>query len=31
VGNTPREFASEIREETAKWARVIKAAGIKSQ
>ena len=28
VGSTPQEFARQIREETAKWARVIKAAGI---
>lgn len=31
VGNTPQEFAREIREETAKWAAIIKAAGIKTQ
>jgi tripartite-type tricarboxylate transporter receptor subunit TctC len=31
VGNTPQEFAREIREETAKWAAVIKTAGIKTQ
>ena len=31
VGNTPQEFAKQIREETAKWAGVIKAAGIKTQ
>lgn len=31
VGNTPQEFAQEIREETAKWAKVIKDAGIKAQ
>ena len=29
VGNTPIRFAQEIREETAKWAKVIKAAGLK--
>jgi tripartite-type tricarboxylate transporter receptor subunit TctC len=29
VGNTPQEFAQEIRDETAKWAKVIKDAGIK--
>ena len=31
VGNTPQEFAKEIREETAKWAKVIKAAGSKTE
>ena len=31
VGNTPKEFARDIRDETAKWARVIKMAGIKAQ
>ena len=31
VGNTPQEFAREIREETAKWAKVIKAAGLHAQ
>ena len=30
VGNTPQKFAQEIREETAKWAKVIKMAGIKA-
>ncbi len=30
VGNTPIRFAQEIREETAKWAKVIKAAGLKT-
>ena len=29
VGNTPQKFAQEIRDETAKWAKVIKDAGIK--
>lgn len=29
--NTPREFAAMIRDETAKWAKVIKAAGVKIQ
>jgi tripartite-type tricarboxylate transporter receptor subunit TctC len=29
VGNTPEAFARELREDTAKWAAVIKAAGIK--
>jgi tripartite-type tricarboxylate transporter receptor subunit TctC len=31
VGNTPQKFAQEIRDETAKWAKVIKTAGIKAQ
>src|SRR5882672_5180860 len=31
VGNTPQQFAREIRDETAKWAKVIKDAGIKSE
>jgi len=31
VGSTPEEFARLIREEWAKWARVIKAAGLKGQ
>ncbi|HTE16236.1 MAG TPA: tripartite tricarboxylate transporter substrate binding protein [Burkholderiales bacterium] len=29
VGNTPQKFAQEIRDETAKWAKVIKDANIK--
>jgi tripartite-type tricarboxylate transporter receptor subunit TctC len=29
VGNTPQAFAQEIREDIAKWAKVIKAANIK--
>jgi tripartite-type tricarboxylate transporter receptor subunit TctC len=29
VGNSPQEFAREIREDTAKWAKVIKDANIK--
>ena len=29
--NTPQEFAALIREETKKWAEVIKAGGIKLQ
>ncbi len=29
VGNTPQKFAQELRDETAKWAKVIKDAGIK--
>jgi len=31
VGNTPQKFAQEIRDETTKWAKVIKDAGMKSQ
>jgi tripartite-type tricarboxylate transporter receptor subunit TctC len=31
VGNTPEQFASQIRTETAKWARIISAAGIKAE
>jgi tripartite-type tricarboxylate transporter receptor subunit TctC len=31
VGGTPEEFAQLIRSETAKWAKVIEAAGIKPQ
>ena len=31
VGNTPAEFARYIRSEIAKWAKVIKAAGIKAE
>lgn len=31
VGNTPAEFAAIVRAEMAKWARVVKAAGIKPQ
>lgn len=31
VGSTPEEFASHIKLETEKWARVIKAAGIKPE
>ena len=30
-GGTPQQFAQHIRSETAKWAKVIKAAGIKPQ
>ena len=29
VGNTPQAFAQEIRNDTAKWAKVIKDANIK--
>ena len=31
VANTPAEFATQIRNDTAKWIRVIKAAGIQPQ
>ena len=31
VGNTPHEFASQIRIEIVKWAKVIRAAGVKGQ
>jgi tripartite-type tricarboxylate transporter receptor subunit TctC len=31
VGNTPREFAQEIRDDIAKWAKVIRDANIKLQ
>jgi tripartite-type tricarboxylate transporter receptor subunit TctC len=31
VGNTPEEFGAYIASETAKWAKVIKAAGIKPE
>ena len=31
VGNTPAEFVKHMASETAKWAKVIKAADIKSQ
>jgi tripartite-type tricarboxylate transporter receptor subunit TctC len=30
VGNTPEEFAAFIRAESARWAKVVKAAGIKA-
>jgi tripartite-type tricarboxylate transporter receptor subunit TctC len=30
-GNTPEEFARYIRAETEKWARVVRAAGIKQE
>lgn len=29
VGNSPEEFAAVVKSETAKWAKVVKAAGIK--
>jgi tripartite-type tricarboxylate transporter receptor subunit TctC len=31
VGGTPEQFAEHVRKETAKWAQVIKSAGIKPQ
>ncbi|MGQ0653568.1 MAG: Bug family tripartite tricarboxylate transporter substrate binding protein [Betaproteobacteria bacterium] len=31
LGSTPEAFAETIRRETAKWARVVKAAGIKAE
>ena len=31
VGNTPEEFDAFIRAETAKWSKVLKAAGVKSE
>ena len=31
VGGTPEQLAEHLRRETAKWAGVIKAAGIKSE
>ena len=31
VGSTPEEFASHIHAETAKWTRVVKAAGIQPE
>ncbi|MBI2296830.1 MAG: hypothetical protein HYU76_12555 [Betaproteobacteria bacterium] len=31
VGNTPEAFAAVIRSDMAKWAKVIKAAGIKPE
>ena len=31
VASTPQQYAAYVREEIAKWAKVIKAAGIKSQ
>ena len=31
AGNTPQQFAQEIRDETAKWAKVIKDAGLKTE
>ena len=31
IGGTPEQFAEHIRRETEKWAKVVKAAGIKPQ
>jgi tripartite-type tricarboxylate transporter receptor subunit TctC len=31
VGNSPEEFASYLRAETTKWAKVVQAAGIKPE
>jgi tripartite-type tricarboxylate transporter receptor subunit TctC len=31
VGNTPEECAAQFRTEIAKWAKVIRQAGIKAQ
>jgi len=31
VGNTPEQFVAQIRTETEKWARIIRAAGIKAE
>jgi tripartite-type tricarboxylate transporter receptor subunit TctC len=31
VGGTPEQFAEHIRSETAKWSKVIRAAGITPQ
>jgi hypothetical protein len=30
VGNKPEEFAAIMKAETAKWTKVVKAAGIKA-
>jgi tripartite-type tricarboxylate transporter receptor subunit TctC len=30
IGSTPEEFAAFLRSETARWGKVIKAAGIKA-
>lgn len=31
VGNTPEQFAAQIRTETEKWARLIRVVGIKAE
>jgi tripartite-type tricarboxylate transporter receptor subunit TctC len=31
VGNTPDEYAAELRTEIPKWAKVIRSAGIRPQ
>ena len=31
IGGTPEQFTDQLRKETGKWAKVIKAAGIKPQ
>jgi len=31
VGNTPEEFGASMRAESAQWAEIIKAAGIKAE
>jgi tripartite-type tricarboxylate transporter receptor subunit TctC len=31
VGSSPEEFAAYLRAETAKWAKVVQAAGIKPE
>jgi tripartite-type tricarboxylate transporter receptor subunit TctC len=31
VGNTPQEFAAQIRTERVRWGEIIKAAGIKAE
>jgi len=31
VGSTPDQFAATIREDLARWSKVIKAAGIKAE
>ena len=31
VGNSPQEFAAQIRAERVRWGEIIKAAGIKAE
>jgi tripartite-type tricarboxylate transporter receptor subunit TctC len=31
IGSTPKQFAERIRSEIDKWAKVVRAAGIKAQ